>query len=336
MTLDPTAFRYGFRIVGDVTGTRQLTKLAAAFLACASLDQRAELDRQSFLSAFAFGDDFRDHLEATKTPLEPFGSVRGFDGPCWSRWLVFDVDRADHEAATKDARRLAAFVVDRWRIDPDDLLIFFSGSKGYHVLVPLSACGSPAPSLEFNRVCRRLAENLAAAAGVTIDVAVYSKTQPLRSPNSRHPKTGLRKRVVAFGELLETKAERLRERAAEPLAFEVPDPPRPTDRAVADWRAAADELRDHSARRPATAGVGTEPPQAGKLNRATRDFIANGASEGERASRLFSAAANLAELGSPLLLAFELLRPAALDCGLPPAEVERTIKNGHKHGSKQP
>jgi hypothetical protein len=81
--------------------------------------------------------------------------------------------------------------------------------------------------------------------------------------------------------------------------------------------------------------VGSQPPQAGKLNRGTIDFIRDGAPEGERATRLFGAAANLAELGSPLLLAFELLRPAALDCGLPPAEVARTIKNAFEHGRKQ-
>jgi hypothetical protein len=71
------------------------------------------------------------------------------------------------------------------------------------------------------------------------------------------------------------------------------------------------------------------------LNRGTIDFIRDGAPEGERASRLFSASANLAELGSPLSLVLELLSRPALDCGLPPAEVERNIRNGHKHGSKQ-
>ena len=326
MTLDPTGFRFGFRIVGDVSEARRLTTLAAAFRACASLDQRAELDRQSFLSAFAFSVDFRDHLTAT-------GSVRGFAGAVWSPWLTFDIDRTDFEAAAKDARRLAAFVVDRWRIDPDDLLAFFSGNKGFHLLLPLAACGSPPPALEFAATARRLAENLAAAAGVTIDVAIYDRVRPLRSPNSRHPKTGLRKRALTYGELLEVKPAAIRDRAAEPLAFEVPDPPRPTDPAVADWRAAADELRDRSAGVPATAGV-VDPLTAARLNRATLDFIRNGADEGERVNRLFSAAANLAECGSPLSLALELLRPAALDSGLPPGEVKRTIENGHKHGTK--
>ena len=331
MNLDPTSFGFGFLIEGDVfqVGSRRRVNAAVAFRAFAELDPLAKLDGESYLSAFQFGDDFASYLTAT-------GSVRRFDGPVWSRWLVFDIDRADFEAATKDARRLAAFVVDRWRIDPDDLLAFFSGNKGFHLLLPLAACGSPPPSLDFNRVCRRLAENLGAACGVTIDDQIYDKVRPLRSPNSRHPATSLRKRALTYGELLEVKAAAIRERAAEPLAFEVPDPPRPTDPAVRDWRAAAAELADYSARRPATAGVGSPPPQAGKLNRATRDFIANGASEGERASRLFSAAANLAECGSSLSLALDLLSRPALDSGLPPAEVERTIKNGHKHGSKQP
>jgi hypothetical protein len=328
MNLDPNSFGFGFLIEGDVFQARRRVNAAVAFRAFAELDPLAKLDGESYLSAFQFGDDFASYLTATK-------SVREFAGPCWSPWLTFDIDRADFEAATRDARRLAAFTVDRWRIDPDDLLAFFSGNKGFHLLLPLAACGSPPPSIDFNAVSRKLASNLAAAAGVTIDVAVYSKTQPLRSPNSRHSKTGLRKRALAYGELLEVKPAAIRERAGEPLAFEVPDEPSATDPAVRDWRAAAADLADRSARRPATGGVGSPPPQAGKLNLSTRDFIRDGASEGERASRLFSAAANLAECGSPLSLALELLSRPGLDSGLPPAEVARTIKNAFEHGSKQ-
>jgi hypothetical protein len=35
-----------------------------------------------------------------------------------------------------------------------------------------------------------------------------------------------------------------------------------------------------------------------------------------------------------LSLALELLSRSALDSGLPPGEVKRTIENGHKHGTK--
>jgi hypothetical protein len=51
-----------------------------------------------------------------------------------------------------------------------------------------------------------------------------------------------------------------------------------------------------------------------------------GAAPGERQTRLYSAAANLREEGAPLRLAEALLTEAALDAGLAPGEVARTIR----------
>ena len=84
----------------------------------------------------------------------------GLAGP---PWLWFDIDRADLDAALLDARRLAYWLVDRYRLDDDALLIFFSGSKGFHLGLPTSLWG-PEPSTKFHRVCRRLAERIAEAA----------------------------------------------------------------------------------------------------------------------------------------------------------------------------
>ncbi len=57
----------------------------------------------------------------------------------------------------------------------------------------------------------------------------------------------------------------------------------------------------------------------------------DGAKPGERANRLFSAAANLEEFASVNELAFALLTEPALDSGLPPGEVRRQIECGLSH-----
>jgi hypothetical protein len=64
-----------FRIVGPCTNERRLVDWPTAFVAYASLDERAEVEREAYLSAFCFGDDFKRHLDAT-------GSTKGFDGVC--------------------------------------------------------------------------------------------------------------------------------------------------------------------------------------------------------------------------------------------------------------
>ena len=83
---------FGFRILGGCHESRVCVEHTRAFAAYASCDARASVGRESYLSAFTFGDDFRALLEST-------GSVKGFDGACWSAWLWFDIDAADLDAA---------------------------------------------------------------------------------------------------------------------------------------------------------------------------------------------------------------------------------------------
>src|SRR5205814_1533840 len=121
-----------------------------------------EVEREGYLSAFTYPDDFRRFLNET-------GSSKGYDGVCWALWLWFDIDREDDlEAALNDARRLAAGILQRYpALDEDDLLLFYSGAKGYHIGLP--TFWGPVPSVVFHRVARLFAEAFAAAAGVRID-----------------------------------------------------------------------------------------------------------------------------------------------------------------------
>ena len=318
---------FGFRVSGHAMETRRLVDAAAAFSAHCSDDPKAETHRECYLSAFEFGDDFRDYVEI-------HDSVKGFNGLCWARWLWFDIDQEnDLQAALQDARKLAAFIVERYALDGDELLAFFSGAKGFHLGLPLSLCGPLLPSGDFNRIAKQLAEGLAGLAGATIDTGVFDSVRLFRAPNSTHPKTGLRKRRMTYEELLGLKLDRIKQLAAEPLAFDVPDDPATNEQAAADWRDACDDLQRKAAaigeRRERSGATGS-----GRLNRATFVLIREGAATGDRHRALFAAAANLAEFGCPPPLVHELLTEAGLDCGLSPSDVRRAIDCGLKSGSK--
>ncbi|GIW97052.1 MAG: hypothetical protein KatS3mg111_0385 [Pirellulaceae bacterium] len=311
------AMRYGFRIVGDCRQTRRLVDAGAAFAAYADCDDRAEVQSEAYLSAFWFGELFRRHLEQT-------ASTKDYTGECWTPWLWFDIDRADDiQAATAEARRLCVALVERYDIDGDALLIFYSGSKGYHVGLSTSLW-RPEPSVRFNAVLRRMAELLAADASIEIDSGVYDKVRAFRAPNSRHPKTGRYKRRLAFGELLSVSTAGHIERAAKPMPFELPEPPGSVDQAIRDWQTALREQTEADAARLER----RRADKPARLNRQTLDFIRDGAVKGDRHRLLFSAAANLAEFGCPSALAHALLTDAALDSGLPPSEVRRQIDCG--------
>ena len=312
------AARYGFRIVGSCRETRRLVDSTAAISGYAACDEKAEVTYESYLSAFQFGHEFRRQMEMTH-------STKGYNGPCWSWWLWWDIDReTDIESATRDARRLCVELAHRYELDGDELLIFYSGCKGYHVGLPTSLW-TPQPSTTFNKVSRRFAEYVADLLKIEIDVAIYDKVRAFRAPNSRHPKTGRHKRRLAFDELLRVSSKGIVERAAEPLPFELPEPPPPCDLATTDWQAATERVRvAASVNRQRRTGMNSSL----MLNRRTMEFIRDGAQVGERHRVLFSSAANLAEFGCPAALAHALLGEAGRDSGLAPKDVRRQIECG--------
>lgn len=331
------AMRHGYRIVGPCSAERRLVDWSAAFRAYAECDPRARVESEAYLSAFTFGDDFAAHLRAT-------GSTRGFAGACWAPWLWFDIDREPTaggiDAALEDARKLAVALSDRYGVDDGMQLWFFSGAKGFHAGIP-TALWAPAPGVDFHRVARRLAETIAEAAGVLIDVGVYDRVRALRAPNSRHSATGRHKRRLTTDELMHLSAAAILNRAAAPEPFELPDlPTESADFLVAHWDTAAGQVREQAEAAAQRRAAATNGNGAAKLNKLTLDFIRHGAAPGggaadaDRAAgcgrhrRCYSAAANLAELGAPLPLCLALLEETALDCGLPPSDVRRAVENG--------
>lgn len=309
---------YGFRIIGGCDERRRLVDPVAALAAHCACDERAQVHLEAYLSAFWFDQRFQEYLDENHTP-------KGYRGSCWSPWLWFDIDRDDDlELARRDTARLVLSLVERYSLDDDRLLIFFSGRKGFCCGLP-AALWSPESSDDFHRYCRALAELLAAQAQVRIDTSIYAKVQPLRAPNSRHPKTGRHKRRLLADQLINFSIDYIVELARQPLPFELPDPPSIDDQAVKDWHAALAQVQQaDAAHRARRGGVGV----GAQLNRQTLDFIKNGADCGDRHRLLFSAAANLAEFDCPPELAHALLTDAALDSGLPPSETKRQIDCG--------
>lgn len=330
--------RHGYRIVGPCSAERRLVDWSAAFRAYAECDPRARVESEAYLSAFTFGDDFAEHLRAT-------GSTRGFAGVCWAPWLWFDIDHEPTaggiDAALQNARKLAVALSDRYGVDDGGQLWFYSGAKGLHAGIP-TALWAPAPSADFHRVARRLAETIAEAAGVLIDVSVYDKVRAFRAPNSRHPGTGRHKVRLTADELMHWGGAAILSRAEKPAPFELPDVPADSaDFLVAHWDTAAVQVREQTEAAAQRRAAMTDGNGAAKLNKLTLDFIRNGAAPGAigagdenrqrgagRHRLCYSAAANLAELGAPLPLCFALLEESALDCGMPPADVRRAVENG--------
>ncbi len=310
---------FGFRIVGACHNERRLVEYWPAFLAYCQCDDRAKIDEGGFLSPYQYDDEFQSRVVE---PVSMILDVCGFAGAAWSGHLWFDIDDANLNMGLERCGRLVSYLLERYELDDADLLVFFSGSKGFHIGLPTSLW-SPNASKQFARCCRSMAESLAASAGVHVDAAIYQTVQPFRAPNSRHQKTGRYKRLVSLDELERLNAEAIKQRAANPLPFESPSVPTLHEQAVADWAAAELTISNQAA------AVRPFDKDRTELNRSTIEFIRDGADPGDRHRLLYSVAANIFEFGCPLSLANALLVEAALDSGLPPNDFRRAIENAY-------
>lgn len=311
----------GFRVVGATANRREVVSYTKAHRAYAHADPAVQPALPAFLSAFAFPAALRDHIDAT-------GSTRDYVGPVGVPALNFDIDRADQAAALRDARRLSHYLADRYACD---LVVAFSGGKGFHLSVPTA--GAFAPSLVAHRTAKALAERLAGEVGVAIDTGVYDAVRLWRAINSRHGRTGLFKVRIDLDDLLYLDPAGVRRIAAEPVPFDPPDPAAPPPRLVADWVEVGRQVHaDDQARRERHAAG----PRPARINPTTRLLLTDpvAVEVGERHKVIFSAAADLAGFGTVDDLVAALLTDPALDTGLPPGEVARQIACGLDHGRR--
>lgn len=322
--------QHGFRIVGPCNGDRSRVHAATAFKAYCQCDPKAGVEREAYLSAFHFGDDFKEHLAST-------GSPAGFNGSTWSPHIWLDIDRVPEkggiDAALADTRMIVDVLDETFNVPRELLVPFVSGGKGFHLGIP-TGLWEPPPALHFNAVARQFAEMIATEAKVLIDPSVFDRVRAFRAPNSRHPRTGLHKRHVPVDLLDKATAAELLDRAREPAPFEVPSVGgvESADMLVVEWDRAAKAVADRvagMARRREDLAEGTAKAT---LNRATLAFFrGEDVEHGSRASTVFKAAANFAEVGCSPAACHVLCTEPGLNLGLPPKEVTRQINCGIAH-----
>jgi hypothetical protein len=135
----------------------------------------------STLSSFLFDNQIREFTEKA-------GSFRGYNGPCVALGVHFDFDGASAQEDVKNF--LTRMYDDKASVSPEtDCRVWFSGSKGFHVLMGLGR-GRIGPSDRTPTLVKQIAEKVAARY-ITWDSSVYDRTRGIRVNNSRHQKSGL-------------------------------------------------------------------------------------------------------------------------------------------------
>ena len=313
------AYNVGAFVRGAPTSPRQLVRHADLMTAYADGAQADKGDdREAYLSHFAFGPEMQSHHSANRQ------SVAGFAGPCWCRYIVLDIDRADLVDALTDARRLVTAIHERYPELEGNVPIFFSGGKGFHVLLELAH--TPPPTVGFHHVARKLAEALTNRAGAKIDTAIYDANHIIRLPNTRHPRTGLFKRRIDSEALFALAMPGILDLAKQPSGDGIPSVRGAVPQLVIDWKEAAEEsVRASEARVVVRRDFGTAEPRAPRY---FLELLRFGVDPGERHRTLFRCSAWLTEQGAPPSLVVALLTEPGHDVGLSPKDVQRQIQCG--------
>jgi hypothetical protein len=320
----PTTFNVGAYVLGAPTSPRGLVRHADLLAAYA--DGTLEDEHEAYLSHFAFGAELQAHYSANRQ------SVAGFTGACWCRWLVLDIDRDDPAESLADARQLVTALYQRYPETAGDVPVYFSGRRGFHVLVELAH--NPPSVVGFHRTARTFAEQLAARAGVRIDTSVYDIAHIIRLPNTRHPRTGLFKRRIESEALFQLTVPRIIEHAGHSAGDGIPTVRSCPAQLAEDWCEAEQEAARAAEARDARRGDSAGAPDE-RAPRYFLDFLRFGVEEGERHQTLFRCAAWLTEQGAPPSLVSALLTEAGCDMGLTPNDVARQIACGIEHARRQ-
>lgn len=114
--------------------------------------------------------------------------------------LFFDIDSVDDLIEAREAAlQLCGRLIDKAFIPQESLELFFSGHKGFHIIVPCEVF-QPFSCLHIFAFNKKLAE-IAAANIRFLDLSVYTTKRLWRLVNSRHRQSRLYKIPLAYEEL---------------------------------------------------------------------------------------------------------------------------------------
>lgn len=150
---------------------------------------------------------YRSQKHLLKPGVKGDGAVRGITG-VKSNCLVIDLDGEDLDIVALDARMITNLLMDTYNISPENFNICFTGSKGFAIEIFLDK--------EYTGRELKHAAEVLTTGNASWDSSLYDDNQLIRIPGTRHPKTGLHKTTLSYGELQNLTIDQIKEKAKTP------------------------------------------------------------------------------------------------------------------------
>ena len=175
-----------------------------------------------YATYFFYSDEILTYMSTQASP-----TVSGYNGKVWATRLPIDLDHPDLRVALAAARALASLLLDRWKVTPEALQVYFSGAKGFHLILDSRVFGRIIPSKSlpviFASLRRLLVQELEPELREAADLTIKDRVRLLRLPNTRHEKSRLYKIIIHLDELATLGAETISELAKTTRPLELTD-----------------------------------------------------------------------------------------------------------------
>lgn len=149
--------------------------------------------------------------------VQSFSNTKKVNGEAFLAPLYFDLDNEDDPSVSQDdAIKLIDFLMQELDLKETDIWVYFSGSKGFHILVSSESLAIE-PRNDLHKIFKHIAGYLIHRLELkTLDLGVYTNRRMLRLPNSVHQKTRLYKIELSLNELKTLALSEIRELAEQP------------------------------------------------------------------------------------------------------------------------
>ncbi|MEN2464952.1 DNA primase small subunit domain-containing protein [Ornithinibacillus sp. JPR2-1] len=149
--------------------------------------------------------------------VQRFANPKKVKGESFMAPLYFDLDyEPDPQVSQADAVKLIDFFMNELDLKESDIWVYFSGSKGFHILINSEALGI-VPRNDLHKIFKHIAGYLIHRLDLkSLDLVVYTEKRMIRLPNSIHHKTRLHKIELSISELKNQSLEEIKALAEQP------------------------------------------------------------------------------------------------------------------------
>lgn len=138
-------------------------------------------------------------------------------------YLDLDIDNIEdnYDKLIRDLKILIHKLISEFHVEQNDIQIYFSGSKGFHIIISEDIFGFK-PGRTLNKDLKKIAVYLKAyTLTKCIDTKIYDYKRLFRINNTINSKTGLYKVRILYDDLIKMSYEELIEYASEPKDIEL-------------------------------------------------------------------------------------------------------------------